>query len=104
MKIETRGVKAHRGTRAGVEEKRLRWQIRSVGKEGFEFGLDRVTPISWKIVRSREDGKTAYAYDLPEPQPHEKAYADWLKSRRGKTVIYSVIEARNTVIALRDQH
>ena len=47
------------------------------------------------------DGKSAYAFDLPDPKPQETAYAEWLKSHRGKSVVYSVLEARKAIIALR---
>lgn len=101
MTRATHQSKSIESSKTGDVAKHLRWQIRSVGNEGFEFGLDRVTPISWRIVRSRMDGKSAYAFDLPDPKPQETAYAEWLKSHRGKSVVYSVLEARKAIIALR---
>lgn len=75
------------------------WQVRAVGREGFEFGLDIVTPISWTLVRSKHCGNALYALTLPEPA--NEAYGKWLKENRGKTIIASVQELRQTVSRLR---
>jgi len=72
-----------------------RWQARTVGNTGFEYGLDSVTPVSWKIVRSRSVGNAAYSFSLPEP--NNDGYRDWLKENRGKVMVASVAELRRTV-------
>jgi hypothetical protein len=81
-------------------EGQLRWQVRTVGKEGFELGLDEVTPVSWTVVRSAKSGNALYSYALPEPDTDE--FKNWLQAHRGKVVIASVRELRSTIQTLRN--
>jgi hypothetical protein len=82
-----------------LNEQPLRWQVRTVGREGFEFGLDAVTPVAWTVVRSRKSGDAEYSFALPAPD--SEAYLNWLREHRGKTVFASVQELRGIVTTLR---
>ena len=66
-----------------MAQQELRWQIRTEGREGFELGLDTVTPVSFRVTRARGPGKALYALTLPEPIT--QAYKDWLSAQSGQT-------------------
>lgn len=76
-----------------------RWQVRTVGREGFELGLDEVTPVSWKLVLSKSVGDALYSFSLPDPDT--EAYRDWLQAHRGTVLIASIRELRCTIQGLR---
>ena len=80
---------------------RLRWVMETVGHDGFKFGLDEVTPVSWRIRHTRKVNEKAYRYlELPRPvcQPR---YEEWLREHNGKVLTGSIAGIRETVLDLR---
>jgi len=63
------------------------------------FGLDAVTPVVWKVIRSRKDPDAYYYSDLRDPDI--AAYRDWLRRHRNREVFASVIELRRLFATLR---
>lgn len=81
----------------------MHWLIETVDTEGFEFGLDEVTPVSWKLRRCRRPSCNAlYSLILPEPKDGDDLYHAWLKGNRGKLIFHSVVELRCMIQTMKE--
>jgi hypothetical protein len=79
----------------------LKWWIETVGKDGFEFGLDMVTPVTWRLFHSHKPSNAYRCLGLPEPFNNHK-YKEWLKENNKKEIIASMAELQAKIVSLRN--